>query len=47
MIMKTIGIVLLWFVFIGVLATFVSCGSTHHCDAYGQTEQVQNKSVSK
>jgi hypothetical protein len=47
MIMKTIGIVLLWFVFMGVLATFVSCGSTHHCDAYGQTEQVETKTVSK
>jgi hypothetical protein len=45
--MKTIGIVLAWFVFIGVLASFVSCGSSVHCDAYGQTEQVQNKSVSK
>jgi len=47
MIMKTIGIVLLWFVFIGVLATFVSCGSTHQCDAYGQTKQVETKTVSK
>jgi uncharacterized protein YggT (Ycf19 family) len=47
MIMKTIGIVLAWFLFIGLLASFVSCSSTVHCDAYGQTEQVQNKSVSK
>jgi len=47
MIMKAIGIVLLWFVFIGVLASFVSCGSAHHCDAYGQTEQVETKTVSK
>jgi hypothetical protein len=45
--MKTIGIVLAWFLFIGIFACFVSCGSTVHCDAYGQTEQVQNKSVSK
>ena len=45
--MKTIGIVLAWFLFIGLLASFVSCSSTVHCDAYGQTEQVQNKSVSK
>jgi hypothetical protein len=47
MIMKTIGIVVLWFVFIGVLASFVSCASGHHCDAYGQTEQVQTKNVSR
>jgi uncharacterized protein YggT (Ycf19 family) len=47
MIMKTVGIVLVWFVFIGILASFVSCGSTIHCDAYGQTEQVQNKEISK
>jgi hypothetical protein len=46
-IMKTITIVLAWFVFIGILAMFVSCSSTVHCDAYGQTEQVQNKTVSK
>lgn len=45
--MKTIGIVLAWFVFISLLATLVSCGSTHHCDAYGQTEHIQNKTVSK
>jgi hypothetical protein len=45
--MKTIGIVLAWFVFIGVLASFVSCGSTHHCDAYGQTKQVETKTVSR
>jgi hypothetical protein len=45
--MKTIGIVLAWFVFIGVLASFVSCGTTHHCDAYGQTKQVETKTVSK
>jgi len=45
--MKTIAIVVLWFLFIGVLASFVSCGTTHHCDAYGQTKQVQNKTVSK
>jgi hypothetical protein len=47
MIMKTIAIVLGWFVFIGVLASLVSCGSTHHCDAYGKTEQVQTKNVSR
>jgi hypothetical protein len=45
--MKTIGIVLLWFVFIGVLASFVSCASGHKCDAYGQTKQVETKTVSK
>jgi hypothetical protein len=45
--MKTIGLVLLWFVVMGALATLVSCGSTHHCDAYGQTEQVENRTVSK
>ena len=47
MIMKTITIVLLWFVFIGILASFVSCASGHQCDAYGQTEQVENRTVSK
>jgi hypothetical protein len=47
MIMKTIGIVILWFVFIGVLASFVSCASGHQCDAYGQTKQVETKTVSK
>jgi len=45
--MKTIGIVLAWFLFIGVLASFVSCASSHHCDAYGQTKQVETKTVSK
>lgn len=45
--MKAIGIVLLWFVVMGALATFVSCGSAHHCDAYGQTEQVKTKTVSR
>lgn len=40
--MKTSMIVLLWFVFIGALATFVSCGSTHHCDAYGQEKTLNN-----
>ena len=45
--MKTIGIVLLWFVFIGILASFVSCASGHHCDAYGQTKQLENRTVSK
>jgi hypothetical protein len=45
--MKTLGIVLLWFLFIGVLASFVSCASGHHCDAYGQTKQVQKKDISK
>ena len=45
--MKTIGIVVLWFLFIGVLAFFVSCASGHHCDAYGQTKQVETKTVSK
>jgi hypothetical protein len=47
MIMKTIGLVLLWFVVMGALSTLVSCGSAHHCDAYGQTEQVETKTVSK
>lgn len=45
--MKTIAIVLAWFLFIGTLATLVSCASGHHCDAYGQTENVQNRTVSK
>jgi hypothetical protein len=45
--MKTIAIVLLWFVFIGVLASFVSCASGQHCDAYGQTKLVETKTVSK
>lgn len=45
--MKTIGIVLLWFAFIGVLASLVSCASGHQCDAYGQTEQVETRTVSK
>ena len=46
--MKTIGIVLAWFVFIGVLATLVSCKSSSHCDAYGQVEQSNNtKNLSK
>jgi hypothetical protein len=45
--MKTLGIVVLWFLFIGVLASFVSCASGHHCDAYGQTENIQNRTVSK
>ncbi len=45
--MKTIGIVLLWFVFIGILASFVSCATGHQCDAYGKTEQVQTKNVSR
>jgi hypothetical protein len=35
--MKTIGIVLLWFVFIGTIATLVSCKSSSHCDAYSNT----------
>lgn len=45
--MKTIAIILAWFLFIGTLATLVSCASSHHCDAYGQTETIQNKTVSK
>lgn len=46
--MKTFGIVILWFVMISALATLVSCGSTHHCDAYGQEQHVQNnKNLSK
>jgi hypothetical protein len=45
--MKTIGIVVLWFLFIGVLASFVSCGTTHSCDAYGQVEHQNNDLVSK
>lgn len=45
--MKTIGIVLLWFAFIGTLATLVSCASGQHCDAYGQTKQVETRTVSK
>jgi hypothetical protein len=45
--MKTLGIVLLWFAFIGVIASLVSCVSSHHCDAYGKTEQVQKKNISK
>ena len=40
--MKTIAIVLAWFLFIGTLATLVSCASGHHCDAYGQTQNIQN-----
>jgi hypothetical protein len=45
--MKTIGIVVLWFVFVGALASLVSCSSTVHCDAYGQTKQIETKTVSK
>jgi len=45
--MKTIAIVLGWFVFIGVLASLVSCGSTHHCDAYGKVEQVSPDNSTK
>jgi len=46
--MKTIMIIIAWFVFIGTLATLVSCGTTQHCDAYGQEKQVQNnKTLSK
>lgn len=46
--MKTIGIVLAWFLFIGVLASFVSCSSTVHCDAYSQEKHVTNtKNLSK
>ena len=45
--MKTIVIVLLWFLFIGTLATLVSCKSSHHCDAYGQAETIHSKTVSK
>lgn len=46
--MKTGIIVLLWFVFISALATLVSCGSTHHCDAYGQEKHsINTKNLSK
>jgi len=45
--MKTIAIILAWFLFIGTLATLVSCASGHHCDAYGQTETIHSKTVSK
>jgi hypothetical protein len=45
--MKTIGILVLWFTFIITLAIFVSCGTTHHCDAYGQAKSTEIKSVSK
>jgi len=45
--MKTIGIVILWFVFVGALASLVSCSSAVHCDAYGQTKQIETKTVSK
>lgn len=40
--MKTGMIVLLWFVFIGALATLVSCSSAHQCDAYGQQQTLNN-----
>lgn len=40
--MKTIAIVVLWFVFISVLATAVSCSSAHQCDAYGQQQTLDN-----
>lgn len=43
--MKTIGIIIAWFVFIGVLASFVSCSSTVHCDAYGQAKQVTTENT--
>lgn len=46
--MKTGIIVILWFVFIGALATLVSCKSSSHCDAYGQVEHTINtKNLSK
>lgn len=46
--MKTGIIVILWFVFIGAIATLVSCKSSSHCDAYGQVEQSNNtKNLSK
>ena len=46
--MKTIGIVILWFVFIGAIATLVSCKSSSHCDAYSQEGHSTNtKNLSK
>jgi hypothetical protein len=41
-VMKTLGIVLAWFVFIGTLAFLVSCKSSSHCDAYSQEKQSTN-----
>ena len=45
--MKTTTIVILWFAFIGLVAALVSCKSSHHCDAYGQTKNIHNTTVSK
>ena len=45
--MKAKIIVILWFAFIGLIAALVSCGSTQHCDAYGQAEIVNSRTVSK
>lgn len=46
--MKTGIIVILWFVFIGALATLVSCKSSSHCDAYGQEKySINTKNLSK
>ena len=46
--MKTLGIVLAWFVFIGTLAFLVSCKSSSHCDAYSQEKQsINTKNLSK
>jgi hypothetical protein len=41
--MKTIGIVILWFVFIGTIATLVSCKSSSKCDAYSQQKHSINR----
>jgi hypothetical protein len=45
--MKTAVIVILWFVFIGTLATLVSCKSSSKCDAYSQKEHVQIQNSGK
>ena len=46
--MKTGVIVILWFVFIGTLATMLSCKSSSHCDAYGQEKHsINTKNLSK
>lgn len=46
--MKTTTIVVLWFIFIGALATLVSCKSSSHCDAYGQEKHsINTKNLSK
>lgn len=46
--MKTVGILVLWFASIITLAVLVSCGSTHHCDAYSQEKHsINTKNLSK